>query len=399
MKPTASLVAALGCALAAAADMAAGAGPSELPASVRPDTRWTAQAADDAKHDFTSTPFVGVTPNKLACDTTLRELPDGSWVMIMLGGGDAEPRPENHIVLTRSADQGKSWSPMQSLDFGFRREGSTAAMVPTELMVREDRCTLFLATHDGTFAGWKEWMAHSSDGCRTWSQPEPAPGRLHDRTFIRNHIFTEDGRILLPFQHYRRVAETRAVSGGRRFSAPTDPRNGVLMSQDGGKTWTEHGYIRISKDDNYHGWAENNIAELAEGRIAMIIRADKLGGVLYYAESTDGGRTWPEFAVKSDIPNPGSKATLYPLGGDSVALLHNPNPKGRYPLALWISFDGMKSWPYQRVLVQQSSDGPGRSLNYPDGFVSRDKQWLHFAYDDARHRAVHYSAKLPASSP
>ncbi len=28
-------------------------------------------------------------------------------------------------------------------------------------------------------------------------------------------------------------------------------------------------------------------------------------------------------------------------------------------------------------------------------FVSADKHWLHFAYDDARHRAVHYSAKLP----
>jgi hypothetical protein len=127
----------------------------------------------------------------------------------------------------------------------------------------------------------------------------------------------------------------------------------------------------------------------------IVIRADGLGGVLYYAESKDGGKTWPEFAVKSDIPNPGSKATLYPLGGDTVALLHNPKPKGRHPLALWISFDGMKSWPYQRVLVEHSSDGPGRTLNYPDGFVSKDRQWLHFAYDDNRHRAVHYSAKLP----
>ena len=29
------------------------------------------------------------------------------------------------------------------------------------------------------------------------------------------------------------------------------------------------------------------------------------------------------------------------------------------------------------------------------GFVSKDKRWLHFAFDDNRHRAVHYSAKLP----
>ena len=127
----------------------------------------------------------------------------------------------------------------------------------------------------------------------------------------------------------------------------------------------------------------------------MIIRADKLGGVLYYAESKDGGKTWPEFASKSDIPNPGSKATLYPLGGDVVAMLHNPNAKHRSPLALWISFDGMKTWPYQRVLVPESSDGPSGRLNYPDGFVSKDKQWLHFAFDDNRHRAVYYGAKLP----
>jgi len=82
-------------------------------------------------------------------------------------------------------------------------------------------------------------------------------------------------------------------------------------------------------------------------------------------------------------------------GHDVVAVLHNPNSKFRSPLALWISFDGMKTWPYQRVLVPESSDGPKGRLNYPDGFVSKDKQWLHFAYDDNRHRAAVYSAKLP----
>jgi hypothetical protein len=40
-------------------------------------------------------------------------------------------------------------------------------------------------------------------------------------------------------------------------------------------------------------------------------------------------------------------------------------------------------------------DGPQGRMNYPDGFVSEDRQWLHFAFDDNRHRAVHYSAKLP----
>jgi hypothetical protein len=99
--------------------------------------------------------------------------------------------------------------------------------------------------------------------------------------------------------------------------------------------------------------------------------------------------------VKSAIPNPGSKATLYGLGGDAVAILHNPNPAHRSPMALWISLDGMKTWPYRRVLQAESVDGPKGRMNYPDGFVSKDKRWLHFAFDDNRHRAVHYSARLP----
>jgi hypothetical protein len=151
----------------------------------------------------------------------------------------------------------------------------------------------------------------------------------------------------------------------------------------------------LSDDPRYFGWAEPSIVELADGTIKMIIRADRLGGVLYAAESTDGGKTWPEKAVKTDIPNPGSKATLYSLGGDRVALVHNPNPKHRSPLSLWISFDGMKTWPYRRVLVAESVDGPKGRLNYPEGFVSKDRKWLHLVFDNNRHQAVYVGAKLP----
>lgn len=359
--------------------------------------QFAAVANDAAPQDREVVIFDGKPPNQLACDTTLRRMPDGSWLMVMLGGGHTEPLPQNRIYLTRSSDQGKTWSTVEPIDLGIKTTNPTTALVPTELMVHHRRCTMFVATHDGTFADWKEWMTHSDDSGRTWSELERAPGRLHHRTFIRNSIVSHDGRILLPFQHYTKVGETRSISKDRRFSPPQDPRNGVLISNDRGKTWTEHGNIRITDDDHYHGWAENNIVELADGRIAMIIRADRLGGVLYYAESADGGRTWPALATKTEIPNPGSKATLYSLGGDAVAILHNPNPRHRSPLALWISYDGMKTWPYHRVLVGESSDGPTGRLNYPDGFVSSDRQWLHFAYDDNRHRAILYSAKLPQS--
>ncbi len=195
--------------------------------SVEPDPSWNQQIEWHRQQDRTSIVFDGHSPNKLACDTTLRKLPDGSWVMIMLGGGDAEPLPQNRVFISRSPDEGKTWSPVEPIDLGIKSKNPNTALVPSELMVHDGRCTLFVATHDGTFAEWKEWMTHSDDSCRTWSPLEPAPGRLHDRTFIRNHIVTRDGRILLPFQHYTRVAERKSISQQRRFSAPTDPRNGV----------------------------------------------------------------------------------------------------------------------------------------------------------------------------
>lgn len=367
---------------------------SRLPPVQSADRDWPAQAAADAKQDRTTVVYDGVTPNKMVCDTTLRKMPDGSWVLFFLAGGDTEPSPKNYTAVSRSTDEGRTWSKAEPFDTTFPREGKTIGQGPTELMIHGPRATLFFSTHSKHWKNdWQSWIMYSDDSGKTWSKPVAAPGRLKDRTFLRSHLKTSDGRILVPFQHYIGPDAEQSLPVHDRKLA--NPRNGVLISADDGRTWTEHGNIRLTENDNYFGWAENNLAELDGGRIGMIIRADRLGGVLYYAESKDGGRTWPDMAVKTDIPNPGSKATLHMLAPNTVALVHNPNPTHRSPMALWISFDGMKTWPYQRVLQAESVDGPQGRINYPEGFVSEDKQWLHLAWDDNRHRAVYYAAKLP----
>ncbi len=311
-------------------------------ASSLPARDWAAQAAADAKEDRTSNPYDGVKPNSMVCDTTLRELPDGSWIYFILAGGDTEPSPLNYTGVMRSTDQGLTWTPLEPFDVGFPREGGTIGQGPTEVLVSGKRTTLYFSTHAKHWStNWHSWAMHSDDNGKTWGKPEALPGRLALRTFIRPSIVAKDGRIILPFQHYIGPEDEQARPPLDR--AFTNPRNGVLISSDGGKTWSEHGNIRLTEDDRYFGWAEPSIVELADGRIGMMIRADKLGGVLYYAESKDGGKTWP----------------------------------------------------YQRLVVPESSDGPKGRINYPDGFVSKDRKWLHFSYDDNRHRAVHYSAKLP----
>ena len=327
--------------------------------------------------DFSVVVHDGKSPNLLCCDTTLRQMLDGSWVLVMLGGGDKEPLPDNRIFISRSHDRGKTWTPMQPIPLDLSKYTPQPALVPSELMVHDGKCRLFFACHDGRFREWTTWYVVSHDSCRTWDEPQPVPAAIHHATFVRNTLVRKNGELVVPFQHYESTL------------GPVNPRNGVMISKDKGRTFDLYGDIRISDDDSYHGFAENNIVEFEDGRMVMLIRADRLGGVLFQAESTDGGRAWSK-AKPTDIPNPGSKATLYPLGGNRAALLHNPNPKVRNPLSLWVTSDGMRTWGYKRDLVTSL----GR-LNYPDGFVSKDGRYLHFAYDDNRSKAVYYAARLP----
>ncbi|MDR0901922.1 MAG: glycoside hydrolase [Opitutaceae bacterium] len=366
---------------------------------------WEARAKKDAAQDRTVVVFDGRgSPDSMVCDTTVRELNDGSWILYYLGGGDFEPSPDNYIAFSRSRDQGRTWGPVEILDTGLPRSGVTRAQGATELLVTKDRCTLFFSTHSKTWGhNWKSWMMHSADNCKTWSRPEPLPGRLADFTFIRPSIVTRDGRILLPYQHNLGPGKDAPPPPPDNkpwhkelFYYVCNPRLGVLESLDGGRTWAERGDMRMSLDIKYSGWPEPSIVELPGNKIAMLIRGPKRDGVLYYAESADGGKTWPGWPIKTAIPNPSSKVSLFSLGGGAVALLHNPNDKARRPLALWVSFDGMKTWPYRRVLLEHSRSGPKGNINYPDGFVSADRQWLYFAYDDNRNQAVFYAAKLPS---
>ena len=92
-----------------------------LPGAIVPDPAWSAQAAEDARQDFSSIPYDGKSPNKMVCDTTLRELPDGSWVLFMLAGDDFEPSPNNYTGITRSTDRGKTWTALEPMDTNLPR--------------------------------------------------------------------------------------------------------------------------------------------------------------------------------------------------------------------------------------------------------------------------------------
>lgn len=215
------------------------------------------------------------------------------------------------------------------------------------------------------------------------------------RAFVRNRYVASWGDWYLPCQNYDTVEDwTIAPHADGSFKHPL---NGVLISNNQGKSWQVSPGIAGAK-----GWAENNLVELSDGSMAMLIRSDG-DGCLLRSDSTDRGRTWTD-PVRTDIPNPGSKARLHRFSDGRILLVHNPNAQTRHPssrpqaacqrnpLAIWISDDDMKTWSVKRVLA----DFPGM-LAYPDGMLDEAGNMLHIAFDYNRHDVIYWGAELPAA--
>lgn len=365
---------------------------------------WEKQAAEDSGRDSVILAYDGVLPDRMVVETVSHVLPDGRIAVYFVTGGDKEPIRENYIGVIHSDDDGNTWSKLEAVDVRLPRHGNTIGQCMTDWFVKDGRITMFFVTHAGAGRSVRSWTTTSDDSGKTWSRPRSLPGRLEAVTIMRSPVFTRDGRIMVAFEHYLGKLDDRNFEVVKRNRENPEPyptpqintRNGVLVSRDGGRTWSEHGDIRCPFPDDTKAFGEPAIVEPSEGRVVMLIRPEWGGGTfLYKAESNDGGLTWPEVAEKTDIPNPSSKVALFLLAENTVALLHNPNPDHRSPLALWISFDGMKTWPYRRTVVAESVDGPKGRLNYPGGYVSADKKWLYFAFDDNRHQVRFVKAKLP----
>ncbi len=328
--------------------------------------------------------YKGAPPNHCCVDQALRILSGGEWIVVFMTGGSGEPEPANHIVLSRSSDEGETWSePHVVLQYEDR------ACLPSEVIVDGERLLAFVHTHDGGFSDWRCWTIESRDAGHTWSEPErldPYPRN----TFIRNRCDASWGEWILPVQTYQPSENTPD-----RGELLEHGYNGALISADAGETWERSELVGPTR-----GWVENNIVELSSEKLAMLIRADGTGHLLR-SDSTDRGRTWSE-PQPTDIPNPGSKFRLHRLSDGRICLVHNPTPLtshpnsrrnaafNRNPLALWISDDDMRSWGYQRVLT----DFPGM-LAYPDGVVDPEERYIHFAFDYNRHDVIYWGAAIP----
>lgn len=336
----------------------------------------------------------------------------GQLLVTWTTGAFCEPTPGNFTMYARSTDDGATWTEPGVL---FRH--TSLGLFTTELFpAGEGEVHAFLQTY-----GMGSWMTHinsyraiSRDGGITWEGPHSVPGGV-DNVWVNKGIRLASGRWVIPVSwpelignewceptHGRSPLEP--MVGGKPLAVQEIPymaegmlqqnagnawadRNhrycvGTLLSDDGGASFRRSGYLR----GGLHGWLiEPRVVELEPGHIVMLIRSQR-DGRLWQAESWDGGDSWSQ-PERSEIPNPAAKVLLLKAPDGRILLIHNPVDssaeimRGRNPLSLWVSHDGMKTWPVKVDLV--TDPNPRQALNYPDGYIDEAAQELVFVWEDA----------------
>ena len=145
----------------------------------------------------------------MVCDTTVRAMADGSWLLFILAGDTREPSPKNFIGVTRNTDQGKTWSKLKAFDCGLPRSGQTVGQGPTELIVTDKEALLFFATHGDTFSWgkrWKSWLLRGSPDGKSWGKPVATGKGTGPRT-----------EIVFPAQPAKFIRITQTGSAPNKF--------------------------------------------------------------------------------------------------------------------------------------------------------------------------------------
>ncbi|HEY3332657.1 MAG TPA: sialidase family protein [Capsulimonadaceae bacterium] len=314
----------------------------------------------------------------------LRRLPDGSLVSLIYAGGPSEPHDENVVLITRSVDDGATWTKPEIL-FSHDARGVWA----TEMFTEGPRPFIIFYTLDAAshYLDLHAFRSFYDSATATWTEPSSMPSGLHSVNY-RQGVVLADGSWLFPVYWEEVLTGFNWQKEGKGFK-PHDGWQfiaGAVRSEDQGKTFSNHGYL---KDERFL-W-EPNLVEVSPNHIVMLMRAEGTPWK-YRSESLDGGRTWSP-AVQSDIPCANSKITLLKWGERTI-LIHNPSDvpgwDHRTSLEIWVSDDGCKTWPIKRVLAKAVA--PKQVLCYPHGFIDQASETLYVAIDGV---TAFYLCKVP----
>jgi len=271
-------------------------------------------------------------------------------------GGTRERHPDVGIWVSRQ--EGDGWSTPREVANGIQHADKRyPCWNPVLFQPQEGPLLLFYKVGPSPSTWWG-MLTTSADGGRTWSEPRRLP---------------ED--ILGPVKN-----KPIQLSNGDILCGSSTEHDGwrvhFELTSDLGKTWRRIGPIN---DGRKFGAIQPSILRYEDGRLQAVCRSRQ--GVITQAWSNDQGRTWSEMTA-TVLPNPNAGTDAVTLADGRQLMVYNHTKKGRSPLNVAVSKDGV-NWLAAAVLEDQ----PGE-YSYPAVIQTADGL-VHITYTWKRQRIKH----------
>ncbi len=291
--------------------------------------------------------------------STIVEVTPGKLVAAWFGG-TAEKNPDVGIWVSRH--DGAGWSAPVEVANGVR---PGAPRVPTWnpvlFLPRTGPLMLFYKVGPSPQTWWGE-LRTSTDGGRTWSAARRLPDGFYGP--IKNKpVQLTDGTLLCP-------------TSDETDEKPSKWRVYFELTPDLGKTWTRSEFLN---DGINLSAIQPSVLFHRDGKLQAVGRTRQ--GKVYTATSADAGRTWTPLALTS-LPNPNSGTDAVTLADGRHLIVYNHTPKGRTPLNVALSKDGV-TW--QPVVELETEPG---EYSYPAVIQAADGS-VHITYTWKRQRIKH----------
>jgi hypothetical protein len=286
-------------------------------------------------------------------------LPEGRWLCSFRAGPAKLPMPGQHIRVTWSDDEGKTWTPPAR---------------PFPAPPHDDRPGIFRAGPLTALGGRRvlaalSWVDHthpdldffneqtmglldtricfsfSEDGGETWSSPT-----FMDTTPFHVPTPLTGPLLLLPDSRWACQIE---LNKPYYDTSPWRHRSVLMFSRDEGKTWPEHAYT--SPEGNVFYW-DQRPALLADGRLLNVFWTFDTATNVYlniHAARSDDGRTW---TAPWDVGVPGQPAPPVSLPDGRIAMVY-VDRTAQPIIKLRVSSDGAKTFPAATELLLYCFDG------------------------------------------
>ena len=248
-----------------------------------------------------------------------------------------------NIVLRRSHDNGKTWSPIETIvDFPLGKSASDPSFIIDEV-TNEIFIFYNYMDLDTDKDIYYLHVTKSNDNGKTWSEPEDITSQVSKPEWHKDFKFITSGRGI----------QSRS---GKLLHTLVNLNSGLHLfgSDDHGKTW-------FFIDTPITPADESKIMELNDGSWMINARVNDKKGVRYVHTSSDEGKTW---ATKPEpqLSDPGCNASIirYTSIEDGYKknrlLFSNANSvKGRTNLTVRLSYDEGKTWTGGKTIYEGPS--------------------------------------------